>query len=45
MGMRSAVPIPMSAMRIRTATTVYGRFSAISTTDMLQIPQEPGLFR
>jgi hypothetical protein len=34
MGMRNAAPIPIRQMRINEATTVYGRFSAISTTDM-----------
>ena len=33
-GMRRAAPMPSSAMRISEAITVYGRFSAIWTTDI-----------
>src|SRR5580692_10919375 len=44
MGIRNAAPIPIKVMRIRVATTVYGRFSANSTTDMrtnlVEAPQQ-----
>src|SRR5271155_1487890 len=34
MGMRKAAPMPIKVIRISKAATVYGRFSAVSTTDM-----------
>jgi hypothetical protein len=35
-GILNTAPIPIKVMRINVAITVYGRFSAASTTDMCE---------